>query len=114
MIHSRTSQGSLPENDTQGETPRSHRAGIANVEVLLSDVRRAKNAADESLRRAQDAPEPHGTINTIFVALWEEHLRDREALFAAMRELDEAREALRATAVKTKTDQPAPARWPAD
>lgn len=61
----------------------------------MAAVRSARQAADESLRRAQAAPEPHETGNTIFVFLYEEHLRDREALFAALRDLDKAQAALR-------------------
>lgn len=66
---------------------------LEKMEDSLSQLHRAKRAADESLRRAQEAPEPHSTDNSIFVALWEDHLRDREALFSAMRQFDEARKA---------------------
>jgi hypothetical protein len=62
---------------------------------LTSRVRIARRTADESLRRALDAPEPHETTNTVFIALWEAHLRDRELLFSVMRDLDAAREELR-------------------
>lgn len=68
---------------------------FAVVETLTAQVRTAKQTADETLRRALEAPEPHETTNTIFVALWEAHLHDREALFATMRRLDAAREELR-------------------
>ncbi|MEO5758280.1 MAG: hypothetical protein ABIQ51_15630 [Mesorhizobium sp.] len=61
-------------------------------------VRKAKRAAHDSLARANDAPGPHETTNTIFVGLYEAHLRDREAMFAAMRQLDMAREVRRAIA----------------
>ncbi len=63
--------------------------------MLTARMRTAKQTADETLRRALDAPEPHETTNTIFVALREAHLHDREILFAAMRCLDEARKELR-------------------
>ncbi|MCO5159288.1 MAG: hypothetical protein M9945_21535 [Aquamicrobium sp.] len=72
-----------------------YRDGFAAVEASLAAVRAAKRAADESLRRAQEAPGPHVTTNSIFVALYDAHLRDREALFSALRGLDEARAALR-------------------
>lgn len=75
-----------------------HRTLFAAVEASRSAVSRAKRTADESLRRAQEAPEPHGTTNSIFVAMWEIHQGDREALFAAMRRLDEACDALRSGA----------------
>lgn len=95
MIHFRQAHGSPLENGASDPESSRHRALFAAAEVSLSQVRKAKRAADESLRRAQEAPEPHVTSNSIFIALWEAHLGDREALFAAMRELDEAREALR-------------------
>ncbi|QPC94663.1 hypothetical protein GA829_30935 [Mesorhizobium sp. INR15] len=75
-----------------------HRESVAEVEAWAIAVRKAKRAAHDSLARANDAPGPHESTNTIFVGLYEAHLRDREALFAAMRELDMARDARRAIA----------------
>lgn len=98
MIHYGQAQGSSLEHGASDPESSRHRERFAVVEASAYAVRRAKRAADESLRRAQDAPEPHVTTNSIFVALWEAHLGDREALFAAMRRLDEAREALRSSA----------------
>ena len=96
MIHDRHLHGP-PKNGPSDEGSSLHRATTAATEASLSQLRRAKRAADESLRRAQDAPEPHTSDNSIFVALWEAHLSDREALFAAMRRLDEVRETLRSS-----------------
>ena len=108
MIHYRPTREPFPENCGPVATSSRHRELFVAVEALLSDVREAKRAADRSLRRAQEAPEPHVTTNTIFVALYEAHLSDREALFAAMRRLDEARESLRAIATGiAATDGPA-------
>lgn len=95
MIHYRPTSGQPPENGGPGCDLSLYRERLAAVETLTSQVRTTKRAADESLRRVLDAPEPHVSTNTIFVALLEGHLRDREALFAAMRRLDEAREELR-------------------
>jgi len=100
MIHYKpypceSASGSPPENRPSAEESRRRGAHCTHMEASLSQLRRAKRAADESLRRAQEAPGPHSTDNSIFVALWEDHLRDREALFSAMRQFDEAREALR-------------------
>ncbi|MAS14287.1 MAG: hypothetical protein CMH69_13350 [Nitratireductor sp.] len=67
-----------------------HRGKFLRVERLRSKVQAAKRAAAESLSRANETPEPHDGSNTIFVALFDTHCRDREALFEAMRELDEA------------------------
>ena len=72
-----------------------YREPFLSVEASLSQLLQAKHATDESLRRVQGVPGPHETSNSIFVALWETHLADREALFAAMRQLDEMREAVR-------------------
>ncbi len=69
------------------------REWVAALETSLSRLHQAKRMADESLRRAQDAPGPHTSENSIFVALWETHLADREMLFSAMRQLDHARQA---------------------
>ena len=79
---------------------------LAAVETAAAGVFLAKRAADESLARVNAAPEPHMTTNTVFVALYEAHQRDREALFAAMRRLDTATEALR----KIRTPGAAPQR----
>ncbi|MGB3386480.1 MAG: hypothetical protein WBA88_00710 [Pseudaminobacter sp.] len=107
MIHDRHLHGP-PKNGPSDEGSSLHRATTAATEASLSQLRRAKRAADESLRRAQDAPEPHTSDNSIFVALWEAHLSDREALFAAMRRLDEVHEALRSSATGTgQGDSPA-------
>lgn len=56
---------------------RHHRDLLAAVEASMAAVLCARQAANESLRRAQAAPEAHETSNTIFVFLYEEHLRDR-------------------------------------
>lgn len=84
------------ENSDREAVLSSHSALAGEVEVLMAVVSKAKRIADESLARANDAPHPHETSNTIFVALYETHWRDREALFEAMRRLDKAREELRA------------------
>ncbi len=75
-----------------------YRATFAEVEVLNSLVRKAKRAADESLRSVNAAPAPHTADNPAFVELFNAHRGDREALFAAMRKLERARGALRAAA----------------
>lgn len=98
MIHFRQAHGSPLENGASDLGSNRHRELFVAVEASLSQVRKAKRAADESLRHAQEAPEPHATTNSMFIALWEAHLSDREALFAAMRKLEEAREALRSDA----------------
>lgn len=95
MIHCRPTDRQRPENGGPGCDLTLYRERFAAVEASASQVRKAKRAADESLRRAQEAPEPHVSTNTVFVALWDEHMRDREALFAALRRLDDAREELR-------------------
>lgn len=91
MMHYKPPRDALT---TGGEQDR-YRDRFAAVEASLAAVRSAKRAADESLRRAQEAPGPHVTTNSIFVALYDAHLRDREALFSALRDLDEVRAALR-------------------
>ncbi|MFE0015879.1 hypothetical protein ACFWXH_13610 [Mesorhizobium sp. NPDC059054] len=78
------------------------RESIAALETSLSRLHQAKRVADESLRRAQDAPGPHTSENSIFVALWESHLGDREMLFSAMRQLDHARQALDSTGISER------------
>lgn len=95
MIHYRHTPERHPENRGAACDASRYRECFAAVEVLTAQVRSAKRTADDSLHRALDAPEPHETTNTIFVALWEAHLHDRETLFAAMRSLDDAREELR-------------------
>lgn len=52
---------------------------------LLAAVETAKQTANESLRRAQSAPLPHIADNTIFIALFDRHLSDRELLFSKIR-----------------------------
>ncbi|WP_090329471.1 hypothetical protein [Nitratireductor aquibiodomus] len=74
----------------EAEELERYRGKYLRVERLRSKVQAAKRAAAESLARANDAPEPHDGSNTIFVALFDAHCRDREALFETMRELDEA------------------------
>jgi len=98
MIH--PSQGSPRENGGRDTVPSRYRELAGRIEALTSLVLEAKRRADESLSRAHDAPQPHETSNTIFVALYEAHWRDREALFEAMRQLDVARDALRSIVMK--------------
>lgn len=66
----------------------------AAVELHQTRVHQARRRASDSLARAQEAPEPHDSGNTLFVALYEAHWQDREALFKAMRDLDAAYEEL--------------------
>jgi len=89
MNHSSSSGGS-PHSGSNRE-----REIFTAVEALLVRVRRAKRAADESLKRVNAAPQPHTQDNPVFAAVAETHMADREALFAAMRELDVARARLR-------------------
>lgn len=70
--------------------------GRGTVASLLAAVEAAKQAANESLRRAQSAPLPHVADNTTFIALFERHLSDRETLFSKIRQLDDAKVSLRA------------------
>jgi hypothetical protein len=95
MIHCKPTPGQYPADRVSGGDLSLYRECFTAVETLTSQVRTARRAADESLRRALDAPEPHETTNTVFVALWEAHLRDREMLFSTMRDLDDARAELR-------------------
>ncbi|WP_379063764.1 hypothetical protein ACHMW4_19535 [Mesorhizobium sp. UC22_110] len=83
----------LQHGGLTGETDPFHECSAA-LDASLSQLHQAKRTADESLRRAQDAPGPHTSDNSIFVALWEAHLGDRELLFSAMRQLDRARQAV--------------------
>ncbi len=73
---------------------RERKALVAELETLRRRVKQAKLKASESLSRANEAPEPHDTTNTVFVALYDSHWRDREELFSAMRQLDDAYRAL--------------------
>lgn len=70
------------------------RETFAAFEMLSARVQRAKRAADESLKRVNATPEPHTQDNPAFAAVAETHMADREALFAAMRDLDDARRRL--------------------
>ena len=76
--------------------PNACAAAVADVELWTERVREAKRVADEMLARAEEAPEPHVTTNTIYVARYEAYLDARRDLSAAMRELDAARARLRA------------------
>lgn len=73
----------------RGETARK----LSAIASLKAAVELAKQTANESLRRAQSAPLPHIADNSIFIALYDRHLSDREALFSRIRELDDARPA---------------------
>jgi hypothetical protein len=95
MTHYRPAPEEFASDRVSDCDPSLYRECFAAVEALTSRVRIARRTADESLRRALDAPEPHETTNTVFIALWEAHLRDRELLFSVMRDLDAAREELR-------------------
>jgi hypothetical protein len=103
MIHYRPKQGSSSENGNRAQASSRLHEHIDDPEALLAHVRRAQREADESLRRVQDAPEPHVSTNIIFVALYEAHLRDREVLFEAMRKLDDARAGRGAGSTEMKT-----------
>jgi hypothetical protein len=105
MIHYTPVQEWPPANGASVEEWNRHRERFTTVEASRSHLRKAKRAADESLRRAQDAPEPHTSDNSIFAALWEVHLAHREALFDAMRRLDEASEALRSETPRNGNDK---------
>lgn len=97
MIHDRKLHPSDSVNSWQVAPAARHRELRVVVEACVSAVHRAKRAADESLGRLQDAPEPHVATNTFFIGLYDIHQRDRETLFAAMRQLDAAQVALRST-----------------
>lgn len=62
----------------------------AEVGASYSLLDQAKRAANESLARLQEAPEPHTADNSAFTHLYDLHCRDREALFEALRRLEEA------------------------
>lgn len=66
-------------------------SGSGRLQELLAEVEDAKRKANNSLQRAQSAPKPHVTTNSIFASLYEEHLRDRELLFSSLRQLDDMR-----------------------
>lgn len=61
------------------------------LHALLGRVERAKRAADESIARVADVPGPHVADNAIFMAHYDAHCMDREALFDALRRLDAVR-----------------------
>lgn len=88
------------ENGGRAADSSRHHELAGRIEALTTLVSRAKRVADESLARANDAPQPHETTNIVFVTLYEAHWHDREALFEAMRRLDEARDELRAAAAE--------------
>lgn len=115
MIHYRPACAPCSGHGGSAPAPDRRRELFVAVEVSLLRLRQAKRAADDSLRRAQEAPEPHATTNSIFVSLYEEHLRDREALFEAMRRLDEAQQALRdiAAGIGPTPEREGPGRLPA-
>ena len=69
----------------------------AEIETLNSRVLITKQRVAESLARALEAP-AHDFGDPVFTALYDEHCRDREALFSAMRDLDKAIE-------KNRTDR---------
>ncbi|MRG55389.1 hypothetical protein GF108_07325 [Phyllobacterium sp. SYP-B3895] len=73
------------------EQERAPRKVVSAVERASKHVEAARRAADASLARAKAAPRPHEITNPVFVALFDAHQQDREALFAAMRALDAAR-----------------------
>ncbi|WEX08537.1 hypothetical protein [Chelativorans sp. AA-79] len=96
MKHCTSIEGHPLPSDSERIDTRRYRELVAEVERQRSRVREARQRAVESLARAHEAPEPLDTANTIFVALYETHWCDREALFTAMRDLDAACEALHA------------------
>lgn len=96
MMHFRPeTENSLPNINRDGHRL-SRKDALLRIDMWQARVIKARRTADESLLRVQDAPEPHITTNTLFVALFETHQRDREALFEAMRQLDAARMSLTA------------------
>ena len=109
MIHTRLTNGSPLENGGPDSGLGRYRESFAGVEASTSAVRRARRAANESLKRLNAEPVPRSNANPVFVSLLEKHRKDREALFSAMRQLDDAREALRRIAAEiAATDSPAP------
>lgn len=85
---------------------------VAELETLRRRVKQAKLKASESLSRANEAPEPHDTTNTVFVALYDSHWRDREELFSVMRQLDAAYRALEESHLRDKAKHMEPATRP--
>lgn len=100
MIHTRLTNGSPLEDSGADSGLNRYRESFAAVEASASAVRRTRRAADESLKRLNSLPEPRTDANPVFVSLLEKHRQDREALFSAMRQLDDAREALRQIAAE--------------
>ncbi|MEK1891439.1 MAG: hypothetical protein AAAB35_28545 [Phyllobacterium sp.] len=76
---------------TARESPRVPHNALSAIDQASKRVEEARRAADASLMRAKAAPRPHEITNPVFVALFDAHQQDREALFAAMRTLDAAR-----------------------
>lgn len=108
MMHYRpAAAGHRADDASAGDLALYHERFVA-VEAAAAGVRKARRIADESLRRAREAPKPHVSANAVFAALWQEHLRDREALFAAMRRLEDAREDLRRLAATLAAADPRP------
>lgn len=103
MMHFRPTHGAPSGNGAGDADSNRHHDPAGRVAALTALVSRAKRMADESLARANDAPQPHDTSNIIFISLYDAHWRDREALFEAMRRLDEACGELRAPA-RTASD----------
>ncbi|WP_295813675.1 hypothetical protein [uncultured Nitratireductor sp.] len=98
MMHLSPRGDFAPRHACEAQEFERYRGKLLRVERLRSKVEAAKRAASDSLARANEAPGPHDTENTIFVALFDAHCRDRETLFETMRELDEACCELRAVA----------------
>ena len=78
---------SSKEREPQPETARKTASAVDHARKQVEEARRI---ADASLLRAKAAPRPHEITNPVFVALFDAHQHDREALFAAMRNLDAA------------------------
>ena len=78
---------SRSSKEREPEAGPAHKAASA-VERARKRVEEARRVADTSLVRAKAAPRPHEITNPVFVSLFDAHQRDREALFAAMRDLD--------------------------
>lgn len=87
-------QSDYPPSSSPSYTENGKSRGT--IGSLLAAVETAKQTANESLRRAQSAPLPHIADNTIFIALFDRHLSDRELLFSKIRQLDDAKASLRA------------------
>lgn len=92
-------------SEAQGDNMRRYRETFAEVEALGAQVRRARRQADLSLKRVNAVPEPHSVGNAIFAVELERHRADRETMFGAMRNLEAARQALRAIAAEYAMDQ---------